>query len=166
MHEDDEQRWPDASRRPGVAGPRPPPAISPVRVGGDVRSLCRRCGETWHVVIAVHQGRIAKVECGDCKAGHRYRPPGGAAPGAPGPRPVRAAGAAPRSARMRAEPVVEPDLSRPPRPFAPSETYRVGDRLLHPQFGEGVVQALAGPRKIRVLFQAGPKALVHDRGGG
>jgi hypothetical protein len=38
------------------------------------------------------------------------------------------------------------------------------DRIVHPSFGEGVVQAVTGPSKIEVLFGAGSKTLVHGRG--
>jgi hypothetical protein len=132
-----------------------------MRVASDVDALCGRCGETRHIVIALAAGRAAEVECQQCGARHRYRPPRGA------PRPPRAAAAArspatPR-ARKPARPVVAADPSRPPRPFRTTDTYRVGDRVLHASFGEGVVQAITGPAKVEVLFEAGPKTLVHAR---
>ena len=112
------------------------------------------------MVVAVSDGRIAQVECKQCGARHRYRPPDGDAQG----------GAAARSRRATArtasskKPVVEADLSRPSRPFRMRETYQVGDRVVHATFGEGVVQAVTGARKVEVLFEAGPKILVHGRG--
>ena len=86
-------------------------------------------------------------------------------PGAVGPRDGARARPAPRSRAAKAldSAVVEPDLSRPPRPFRTSETFAVGDRVSHPTLGEGVVQALAGPTKIEVLFGAERKLLVHGR---
>jgi hypothetical protein len=35
--------------------------------------------------------------------------------------------------------------------------------MLHPSFGEGVVQAITGPTKVQVLFASGEKTLVHAR---
>jgi hypothetical protein len=129
-----------------------------MRVGGEVQAVCRKCGTVWHVVIALADGRIANVECGDCGARHRYRP---AAAAKAGKRPAAKA----RAPRRAAAPLVEADLSRPCRPFRPSDTYEVGDRIRHEHFGEGVVQAVRGPTKVEVLFGVGPKTLVHGRGG-
>lgn len=131
-----------------------------MRVGGEVRAICRRCGPVWHVVVALTEGRIANVECGDCGARHRYRP-------VEGDGTVRRSARSPGAKRRpTAAPAVEADLSRPRRPFRPSDTYQVGDRVVHAHFGEGVVQAVRGPQKVEVLFEAGPKTLVHGRRAG
>ena len=63
-----------------------------------------------------------------------------------------------------AEPVVEADLTRPPRSYAISETFASGDRIEHPTLGPGVVQGDAGPGKIHVLFDERKVLLVHGRG--
>ena len=137
-----------------------------MRVGGDIGAICGKCGDVWHVVIAVVDRRIAKVECRECGARHRYRSAPGAVPAAATPRKA-AAGAASGRARTRHQaPIVEADPTRPRRAFCTSETYRVGDRLVHSSFGEGVVQAVTGATKIKVLFGVGPKTLVHGRPGG
>jgi hypothetical protein len=134
-----------------------------MRVGSDIRSICRRCGDVWHVVIARVDGRIAKVECNECGARHRYRPAEGAKMA---PSRSSAAGAtSPRTRSHAAKRIVEADRSRPRRSFRPTETYRVGDRVVHESFGEGVVQAVKGPTKIEILFEIGSKTLVHGRTG-
>ncbi len=145
-----------------------------MRVGADIGAICRKCGDGWHVVVAIARGRIAKVECKQCGARHAYRPADG--PEAGGRRPVAKAVAAKSSkakasragsrARARSPLVVEPDMSRPPRPYRPSERYEMGDRVSHPSFGQGVVQRTAGLTKVHVLFADGPKTLVHARGAG
>jgi hypothetical protein len=135
------------------------------RVGSDVQSRCRRCGTTWHVVIAAVDGRIAQVECAECGARHRHRPVGDAARSGRaegGGRARRPAGRVRAASRTS---VVEANPSRPSRPFRATDTYEVGDRVVHASFGEGVVQAVKGPRKVEVLFGAGAKTLVHGRGG-
>lgn len=136
------------------------------RVGRDIGSVCRKCGDVWHVVVAVTDGRIAQVECKQCGARHRYRPANGEAEGRAGARPRKAGSrtASPRAGRAaRKKPVVEADLSRPSRRFQMSETYEVGDRVLHASFGEGVVQAVTGVSKVEILFEVGQKTLVHGR---
>lgn len=126
------------------------------RVGADIKSICGKCGESWHVVIALADGRIARVECGDCGARHRHRPVGGATRSRTAAKPRRAAA-------RTAAPVVEADPSRPARPFRTTDTYEVGDRVVHASFGEGVVQTVRGATKVEVLFGAGAKTLVHGR---
>jgi len=133
------------------------------QVGSDIGALCGKCGDVWHVVIARAAGRIAQVECKQCGARHRFRPPPGEASARAGATRRGGRKAASRSGST-AEPRVEPDLSRPPRRFDPRETYQAGDRLLHASFGEGVVQAVTGGTKIRVNFDSGAKVLVHGRG--
>jgi hypothetical protein len=61
------------------------------------------------------------------------------------------------------EVIVEPDLSRPVVPYAVTGQFAAGDRISHPVLGEGVVQGIAGPGKIRVRFEGRQSVLVHER---
>lgn len=79
----------------------------------------------------------------------------------PKPRPRRR-----KDSAQAADQVVEADLSRPVRPYDAQERYTPGDRIEHPTLGTGVVQGVAGPNKIRVLFDERKSLLVHDRGEG
>ena len=136
------------------------------RIGSEVEAVCRRCGDVWHIVIALTENRIAQVQCGECGARHRYRPSGGVATGA-GRQPRSTDRKSPsRSPEIAAKPVVAADSSRPRRTFRPMDTYQVGDLMVHPTFGEGVVQATRGPTKMEVRFEAGTKLLVqgHRKG--
>jgi predicted nucleic acid-binding Zn-ribbon protein len=133
-------------------------------VGSETRAICKKCGDVWHVVIALVDQRIAKVECRECGARHRYRAATGEK-GAARARPAaRSTGSRARKSEKRE--IVEADESRPRRAFSMSETYEVGDRVTHPNFGEGVVQQITAPTKIVVLFHAGEKTLVHGRRAG
>jgi hypothetical protein len=58
---------------------------------------------------------------------------------------------------------VEADLDRPPRSYGVTETYEPGERIDHPNLGQGVVQMALGPQKISVLFGEDIKLLVHAR---
>jgi hypothetical protein len=60
---------------------------------------------------------------------------------------------------------VEADMSRPVRDYATTEAYDPGDRIQHPTLGMGVVQAVAGPAKVRVRFDEDERVLVHNRAG-
>ncbi|MDJ0853080.1 MAG: hypothetical protein QNK04_32315 [Myxococcota bacterium] len=72
----------------------------------------------------------------------------------PKPRPKQAA---------PSETLVEPDLSRPVRPYVFTESFAAGDRIEHPKLGLGVVQGVAGTGKINVLFGDKRSVLVHER---
>jgi hypothetical protein len=143
-----------------------------VRTGSEIEAICGKCGTVWHVVIALAGGKIAQVECKQCHARHRYRSVAGAAAAgatrsaAPRPRAAGSGAPARRTTRKPAKPIVMADPSRPTRPFDTSETYQVGDRVMHASFGEGVVQAVVGAKKIEILFEVGAKTLVHARSAG
>lgn len=147
-----------------------------VAVGKDVEAVCRKCGEVWHVIVAVETGKIVKVQCKQCMAYHRYKPPEGEARVDAAPRRRAASSTATKkkttrkkTAKKKAkkspwdEPLTEPDLSRPIRPYKLSERYEPGDRVQHPKFGEGVVEILTGQGKMNVFFEDGRKTLAHDR---
>ena len=134
-----------------------------MRVGSDIEAICKKCGDVWHVVIALADSRIANVECRECGARHRYRGIKGETGAVRGKPAARATSSRTRGGKKK--PVVEADESRPRRDFSMSDTYEVGDRVLHARFGEGVVQEAAAAAKIVVLFDVGVKTLVHGRGG-
>lgn len=150
-------------------------------VGADIESLCSKCGDVWHVVVAKVGERIARVQCKQCSALHRYKPPaktggvGAAALAAP-TLATKAAKVAkvkvpgkPRSRKAAAEPAapsVAADLGRPVRRYGASELFTPGDRIQHPSFGLGVVQGSPGPGKINVAFPDGPRILAQAKAGG
>ena len=151
-----------------------------VAVGKDVEAVCRKCGEVWHVIVSVEDGKITKVQCKECMAYHRYRPPEGeeavdakakprrvAAPRKTASARKPAAGARKTTKKPKAsaydEPLVEPDMSRPIRIYKMTETYAPGDRVEHPKFGQGVVEMLPGDGKMSVFFEDGRRTLAHAR---
>ena len=137
------------------------------QVSDDIESICRKCGDVWHVVVAMVDGKVVKVQCKECGGLHRYRPPAGAAPRASSGR-RRSSGGGGRGSRARptpasAQPLVEVDPTRPVRPYRMTERFAAGDRVAHPTFGEGVVERVVGPQKIQVFFPGGRRVLVHAR---
>jgi hypothetical protein len=146
-------------------------------VGADIESLCSKCGDVWHVVVAKVGEKIAKVQCKQCSGFHRYKPPAaGAEKGAPmagaGVK-VKAVksttGTKKPSARARkgtAEPglpSVAADLGRPVRGYGVAEAYTAGDRIQHASFGLGIVQGSPGPGKIDVAFTGGRRVLAQAK---
>lgn len=138
-----------------------------VGVGQDIESICNKCGDVWHVVVAKVGDKIAKVQCKQCGGYHRYKPPGGAAKKQPRTggvsRARREAAAAKPSARID-EPMVAANLSRPTRPYQFSEEdYQPGDRIEHPKFGTGVIEMTNEPGKMQVFFPEGRRILARAK---
>ena len=129
-----------------------------MRAGEDIQNRCTKCGVVAHVIVALVEGKIAKVECKECGSRHRHR---SLIPGR-----TRASGAGKTRARSTkaTTPSVEPDLSRPVRPYATTETYTVGQRIDHRTLGRGVVEQVASATKVHVSFPDGMKTLIHGRG--
>jgi hypothetical protein len=130
-----------------------------VKVGADIEAVCGRCGEVWHVIVAIAGGAIAKVECKQCGRTHRYRQVGGRPSAARTAKRTRNAKATAKTAAS----LVEADPSRPPKTYRSTDCYSIGDRIEHPRFGAGVVERVAGPAKIQVFFPDGHRVLVHAR---
>lgn len=139
-----------------------------LKVGGELDAWCTACKlMKWHTVVALVDGRPAKVECQGCHKQHQYRaaPPGdkdAAAPKVAKPRKPRVSATA-----SPAPPDYETLLAGrggDARAYSPNERYAVGDVLRHPSFGVGVVTGAPAAQRIEVAFASDRKALVHDRG--
>jgi hypothetical protein len=128
-------------------------------VGQDIESVCSGCGTSWHVVVAMIDANVMKVECKQCHSVHRHR---GAKPATPA---RSRAGSGAKKARAVAA-LVEPRLDRPVQPYATSGRFEPGDRLDHATFGRGIVQRLAGPGRIEVLFGEELKTLAQAKPSG
>lgn len=131
-------------------------------VGVDIEALCSKCGDVWHVVVAMVGDTIAKVQCKECGGYHRYRSGKAAAKTAKTTTTKRKSAASKVSARIDTA-QVEPDLSRPVRVYRASEPFALGDRIDHPTFGMGIVDGIPGDGKIDVFFPSGRKVLAQAK---
>jgi hypothetical protein len=136
-------------------------------VGADVESLCSKCGDVWHVVVAKVGNKVAKVQCKQCGGLHRYRPTDGVK--ASQVAPVRRKSSSSSSKKKTAAPPeptgpeVEPDMSKPIRTYSIRELFEPGERVDHPKFGVGVVEKSPAPGKIAVYFPSGRKFLAQAK---
>jgi len=111
-------------------------------------------------------GMPSRVICRTCKSEHNYKPKKGVKD--PG---LAAVPGAPKEPRApKAEKVIPVELEwmkqinaspRPVRPYAANESFKIGDRVNHPSFGEGVVQKLIHPNKMEIIFRMDIKVLIH-----
>jgi len=102
-------------------------------VGDRVDQMCITCNEErGHIVVSLSKtGRITRVSCPMCASRVAYR-----------------AGTASRAAK--AGPLYDRGL-----------TYRKGQTLMHPTFGQGEVTAIIEPQKMDVLFADRIRRLIH-----
>jgi hypothetical protein len=52
------------------------------------------------------------------------------------------------------------DPSKPPRTYAPRDSYVAGERVAHPTFGVGVVSGSPGAGKVEVVFGSSARVLA------
>jgi hypothetical protein len=135
-----------------------------VAAGSDIQAKCNKCGEVWHVIVAMVGDKIAKVQCKECMAYHRYRAPGDAkkAPKAATTRRKTAGARAVKKDAPPPGPMVEADLSKPTQPYSAVKTFPVGQRIEHPKFGTGIVE-VSTSGKVQVFFTVGRKTLAQAR---
>ena len=131
-------------------------------VGSDVESMCKTCGDVWHVVVAKIGDRITKVECKQCGKQHRFRPTGDAPQAKLEPPPRRVVSSSRRKSKGGGLQSIEHDPDKPSRDYALSERFALGEQIRHKKFGPGVVCGVED-NKIRVNFAEGLKVLLHGR---
>jgi hypothetical protein len=136
-------------------------------VGADIESICRKCGDVWHVIVAMIEDDIAKVQCKQCNGLHKYKDPSQAEAEAKKPAKKKRAPAmtaaqkkAAAAAKPKGRATVEPDLKKPTRPYKFSESYESGERVDHVKFGIGVVEDVLDGSKIEVYFPDGGRVLA------
>lgn len=102
--------------------------------GERVEQMCITCGvERGHIVASITKtGRITRVSCPICGSRAPYK----------------------RGITRHAS-------TRAGAPYDRARTYRRGETMMHPMFGEGEVTAIIEPGKIDVLFADRMRRLIH-----
>ena len=106
--------------------------------GERVEKFCEACGEErGHVVASVTKsGRISRVSCPMCGTRSTFK--AGTRAGAT-------------------------STAKSGEPYDRTHTYRTGQSLTHPVFGQGEVTAVLDSQKIDVLFPDRLRRLIHAR---
>ncbi|MDX2166109.1 MAG: hypothetical protein SF182_03570 [Deltaproteobacteria bacterium] len=129
-------------------------------VGQDVDSWCTKCKMMLaHTIETVVGSKITRVHCNTCKGQHAYR---AKAPGTSSTRTRSSKAAAPRPPDYAS--LLRGRDASAAKPYAPTERFAEGDFIRHATFGPGVVTARKDVNKIEVIFEDGPKVLIHRRG--
>jgi hypothetical protein len=130
-----------------------------------------------HRIIAMHNGKIIRVECRTCNGHHNYRRPKSAAPeprAATGriasPRAPAAGGMSPRKAaaaeleRQREQTWEKAVLGQPIAAFKAyraTQTFNQGELVRHGKFGDGYIARVIDKQKVEVMFKDGPRTLAQ-----
>ena len=156
-------------------------SAKPIKPGTEVDSWCTKCRmDLLHRIIAVHNGRIIRVECRTCGGHHNYRRPKSApaaqakaaAPRAPAGERARTSSVMPsarRTAAVEAEKQREASwqkavLGQPISSFKAyraSQTFSSGDLIRHGKFGDGYIVRVIDRQKVEVMFKDGPRMLAQ-----
>jgi len=107
-------------------------------VGERVEKLCAVCNvERGHVVASMNKrGHINRVECPKCGTISTFK---------------------------RGTIIAQRLAIQSGSPYDRTHTYRTGQIMAHPTYGEGEVTALVEPQKIDVLFSDRLRRLIHSR---
>lgn len=123
-------------------------------VGDIIDAQCSKCKRiTNHIVVALVGDKPASVNCNTCGGVHRYRR---AAPAVKAP---KAASTAPSAKAEDWKALHSAINSIAPKDYDMEAGYRVGSVIRHPSYGLGLVQRMAGDRKMEILFESGKKVL-------
>jgi hypothetical protein len=152
-----------------------------IKPGTEVDSWCTKCRmDLLHRIIAVHNGKIIRVECRTCGGHHNYRRPKSAAaePKAMAARvastdkprssssalsPRRAAAA--EAERQRESSWQKAVLGQPVTSFKAyraSQTFQLGELIRHGRFGDGYIVRVIDRQKVEVMFKDGPRTLAQS----
>ena len=144
-----------------------------MNTGDEVDSYCGKCKlERVHNVVALVDGKVAKVICKMCGSQHKYKPlnpePNKSAPKAMGrggatnkrkaPGTRGTASAKSRENQWEAA-MAEKDQTKS-RPYSMASSFEEGEVIAHKQFGHGIVSQVEAGGKMQVLFKDGPKRLI------
>lgn len=157
--------------------------MKPLTAASEIDSWCTKCRlNLGHRIVALVAGAPKRVVCLTCGSEHNYRPPRSTTSSTGvqvrSDRPPRAAstgkgtGASRVASKARAESEryetwASRTLGKAVDAFtrySMDRTFRPGELVMHPKFGEGYVEQVLEGGKVDVAFREGHKILAHRAG--
>lgn len=135
-----------------------------LKVGSNIDAWCTKCKLVLaHTIEAVAASVIKRVQCNTCRGKHQFK---ASEPGTSKSSEPRVKSAAAPKNKSKAGDYTRmlsgKDLSKAAG-YAITRTFSKGDIINHSTFGVGVVVEEKDVTKIEVLFETGPKILIHAR---
>lgn len=137
-----------------------------IEAGNEIASRCLKCkGVTNHTIIAMADGKVAKVQCNVCGGRHNYRPEKPEKTGGAKKKMTRTASTGAKLAKAEAhfEELVAGREPSEALAYAMDGIFKKGDLVDHPTFGLGVVAQTEMPNKIEVVFRQESRLLICGR---
>jgi len=126
--------------------------------GENIAALCTKCKLTLdHAIVAMVDGKIAKVKCKTCGSTHKFRDPND--PVKAKPRAPRAKSAASSTAKATAWQTALSEAKGSEKEYSMNAKFRVGDVVNHASFGKGIVRKIY-MNKCDILFQDYERLMV------
>jgi hypothetical protein len=124
-------------------------------VGDPVEARCTKCRKNGgHIIITSTENGPDMVQCDACSRQHKYRPPTAVK------KPAVRRTLDPKVAECKEWEDLRPSMrSEHATAYSMTTAFKVKSLMNHPIFGLGIVQRLAGPRKVEVLFEDGKKTM-------
>ena len=123
--------------------------------GDHIEARCTKCRKNnTHTIITLEKEGPAKVACSVCDRQHKYRPP--TVPSKSTPRRTVDPNEGARKEWATLRPAMNVTKAAA---YSMDVTYKRGSLMNHPVFGLGLVERVAGDRKIEVLFENGRKLM-------
>jgi transcription elongation factor Elf1 len=108
------------------------------KIGDRIEKMCAVCGEErGHTVASINKrNRVSRVSCPKCGTLSAFR--------------------------INQETGKRAASAKASSPYDRTRTYKTGQNMLHPAFGEGEVMAVIEGQKIDVLFDDRMRRLLHS----
>jgi len=143
--------------------------VKALSAGSEIDAWCTSCRmDLGHRIVAMVGGTPKRVQCLTCNKQHNYRAPRSESERVPSKK--RATARTTRTSTPRAGAVerewrqaISSRSDDIAVPYSMASEYEPGQLLSHPKFGDGVVQDTSAPKKAVVLFEGGPRTLIHGR---
>lgn len=133
------------------------------KVGSNIDAWCTKCKLVLaHTIEAVAESIIKRVQCNTCRGKHQFKS------SEPGTKKIGISVKKPSLSKNKskasdyAKLLVGRDLTKAAG-YHTSRQFTKGEVINHSKFGVGVVVDERDISKIEVLFESGPKILIHAR---
>lgn len=137
-----------------------------VRVGSNIDAWCTKCKLILaHTIEAIAANVIKRVQCNTCDGKHQFKSAAPSSDKSSSSLKIKTNDIVPKSKSKASDfsrLLNGKDLTRAAG-YAISRQFSKGEIIQHKQFGFGIVIEEKDTTKIEVLFESGPKILIHAR---
>jgi len=140
-----------------------------VRVAEEVLAYCSQCKmDLKATVVAMRGDQVLRVQCRTCRGERGFKPPKGVNDPKKAPPPRATTRGARTASGEREDHSVAAEWrkemnakkDRPTNAYSAKGQVKIGGKLAHPNFGEGVCMKLIHPNKAEILFEMDLKVLI------